>query len=109
MKVQLGGPMTQARLYYADKALSAAFYDTVTAADVRLAGDIDLYAGLAPDRGSVLELGSGTGRIALGLVERGFSVTGIEIAPSMLGQALAKRDELDPAAARRLDFRRGDM
>ena len=101
--------MTQARPYYADKGLSAAFYDTVTAADARLAGDIDLYAGLMPPGGSVLELGAGTGRIALALAERGYSVVGVEIAPAMLAQAEAKRAELAPAVAARVELRRGDL
>lgn len=101
--------MTQARPYYAEKGLSAAFYDTVTAADVRLAGDVDIYAGLLPQRANVLELGSGTGRLAFALAERGHSVTGLEIAPAMLAQAQAKRAELEPEAQRRVEFRRGDM
>jgi SAM-dependent methyltransferase len=101
--------MTQTRPYYGDKGMSAAFYDTVTAADMRLAGDIDLYADLVPAGGSVLELGSGTGRIAFGLAERGHTVTGVEIAPAMLAQATAKQAELEPGVARRVTFRRGDM
>ena len=101
--------MTQARPYYADKALSAAFYDTVTAADVRLLGDIDVYAALIGAGGSVLELGAGTGRIAFALAELGHPVTGVEIAPTMLSQALAKRTDLDLEVQRRLDLRRGDM
>jgi hypothetical protein len=62
--------MSQTRPYYADKGMSAAFYDTVTAADVRLAGDVDIYADLIPANGSVLELGAGTGRIAFALAMR---------------------------------------
>lgn len=101
--------MTQARPYYADKGLSAPFYDTVTAADVRLHGDIDFYASLLRPDSAVLELGVGTGRIALALAERGHAVTGIDIAPAMLAQASAKREELSPEGARRVEFRRGDM
>ena len=101
--------MTTIRPYYAEKGLSAAFYDTVTAADVRLIGDLEIYAGLLEPPASVLELGSGTGRLALALAARGFSVTGIEIAPAMLAQAQAKRGELDPETQRRVEFRRGDM
>ncbi|MDB5423728.1 MAG: hypothetical protein JWQ29_1144 [Phenylobacterium sp.] len=101
--------MPQARPYYADKGLSAAFYDAVTGADARLAGDIDIYAKLAPSGGSVLELGAGTGRVAFALAGRGFHVTGVEIAPSMLAQAQAKRAALDPEVAARVTLRRGDM
>jgi len=101
--------MAQVRPYYAEKGLSAAFYDTVTAADARLAGDVDIYAELIPPGGSVLELGCGTGRLSFALAERGYSVLGIDIAPAMLAQANAKRAELDPAVARRVAFKRGDM
>jgi SAM-dependent methyltransferase len=95
--------------YYARKGLSAVFYDMVTAADTRLAGDIDLYAGLAPAGGSVLELGAGTGRIAFGLAERGLSVLGVEIAPVMLARAVAKRAQLAADVAPRVELRLGDM
>jgi SAM-dependent methyltransferase len=101
--------MTAARPYYAEKGLSAAFYDTVTAADARLQGDVGIYAELAPPGGAVLELGVGTGRIAIALAERGLSVVGVDIAPAMLAQAAAKQAELDPAVARRVELRRGDM
>jgi SAM-dependent methyltransferase len=95
--------------YYADKALSAAFYDTVTAADDRLQGDLDIYASLAPPGGAILELGAGTGRLTLALAERGFAVTGIDIAPAMLAQAATKRAEAPPEVARRIELKRGDM
>ena len=101
--------MAQARAYYADKGLSAAFYDTVTAADVRLAGDVEIYAGLAAAGGAVLELGAGTGRVALALGERGFSVTGVEIAPAMLAQAVARRSAAPENVAARVTLLRGDM
>ena len=101
--------MAPTRPYYAERGLSAAFYDTVTAADARLSGDLDIYAGLAPAGGTILELGSGTGRLAIALAEAGFSVTGIEIAPAMLAQATAKQAELPPDLARRIVFKRGDM
>jgi SAM-dependent methyltransferase len=97
------------RPYYAEKGLSAAFYDTVTAADTRLEGDLDAYARLAPEGGSILELGVGTGRLAFALAERGFNVTGVDIAPAMLAQATAKQADLPPAVARRVELKRGDM
>jgi SAM-dependent methyltransferase len=101
--------LVQSRPYYADKGLSAAFYDAVTAADARLAGDIAIYAGLAPAGGAVLELGAGTGRIAFALAEQGHPVTGVEIAPAMLDQALGKRAALPAAIAQRVELIRGDM
>lgn len=101
--------MSGPRPYYAEKGLSAAFYDTVTAADVRLEGDVDVYARLAPARGAILELGVGTGRLTFALAEMGFSVTGIDNAPAMLAQAVAKLAELPSQVAGRVDLNRGDM
>jgi SAM-dependent methyltransferase len=99
----------ETRPYYAEKGLSAAFYDLTTAADRGLDGDIDLYAGLAPASGSVLELGAGTGRVSLALAERGFQVLGVDLAPSMLAQAEAKLALAPDEIRGRVRFRRGDM
>jgi SAM-dependent methyltransferase len=101
--------VARTRPYYAGGGLSAAYYDSVTAADPRLAGDVELYAGLAPPGGAVLELGAGSGRVAAALAERGFRVTGVEIAPAMLAQARTRRAGLAPEAAERLELRQGDM
>ncbi len=101
--------MSNIRPYYAADGASAAHYDLITRADRSLDGDIDLYAGLAPPGGSVLELGTGTGRIAIPLAERGFTVTGLDIAPSMLAQAEARHAELPAEVAARLRFVRGDL
>jgi SAM-dependent methyltransferase len=101
--------MAQSRPYYADQSLSAAHYDLITAADARLAGDVEIYAGLIPPDGAVLELGAGTGRVTAALAERGFKVLGVDIAPAMLRQAETRRAGLAPDVAARLAFQRGDM
>ena len=101
--------MPRVRPYYAAGSLSAAFYEVVTAADTRLAGDVEIYAGLAPPGGSVLELGAGAGRLAFALAERGLRVTGVDLSPAMLEQARARLDRAPPDIAGRLEFRRGDM
>lgn len=101
--------MVQARPYYSDNSLSAAFYDVVTATDARLAGDIDIYAGLVPAGGSVLELGAGAGRVSFALAERGHSVVGVDISPAMLAKGEARLAQAPPEIAARLAFRRGDM
>jgi SAM-dependent methyltransferase len=101
--------MAEVRSYYSDKGLSAAFYDLTTAADRSLDGDIDLYAGLAPAGGSVLELGAGTGRVSLALAERGLQVLGLDLAPTMLAQAEAKLAQVAPEVRGRVRLRRGDM
>lgn len=101
--------MSSPRPYYAERGLSARYYDLLTSHDVSLEGDVDLYAALAPAGGSVLELGAGTGRVAIALAERGFDVDGIDLAPAMLSQAEAKRAKATDEVARRLSFRRADM
>jgi SAM-dependent methyltransferase len=101
--------MAKAKPYYAPGSLSAAHYDAVTAADDRLSGDIDLYAGLAPEGGAILELGAGSGRLTIELALRGFDVTGVDIAPTMLAQAEARRGTLPAEAAARCRLVRGDM
>lgn len=101
--------MTRARPYYAGQSLSAAFYEVITAADGQLAGDVELYAALAPAGASVLELGAGTGRVAVALAERGCRVTGVDLAPAMLAQARARQAALPAEIAERLEFRQGDM
>ena len=50
---------------------------------------VDLLAGLA-DGGSALELGIGTGRIALPLSQRGVSLHGIDLSTAMVAQLRAK-------------------
>jgi SAM-dependent methyltransferase len=101
--------MAQPRPYYAPGALSAVFYDVVTGADRQLAGDIEVYAGLAPPGGSVLELGAGSGRITFALAERGFRVVGLDIAHAMLDQAEARRDMAPPEVAGRVELKLRDM
>jgi ubiquinone/menaquinone biosynthesis C-methylase UbiE len=50
--------------------------------------------GEIPPGGSVIEIGIGTGRIALPLLARGVHMTGVDIAPRMLEQLQAKYDAL---------------
>lgn len=101
--------MPEVRPYYSDKGLTATFYDLTTALDPTLAGDIEIYRGLVPPGGSVLELGVGTGRVAFALAAGGLTVTGVDLAPTMLVQARAKLAMADPLVAARLRFLQGDM
>lgn len=101
--------MAAVKSYYAPGSLSAAFYDVVTAADARLAGDVEVYGGLAGPGAAVLELGTGSGRVAAALAERGFAVTGVDIARPMLEQAQARRAALAADAAGRIELKLGDM
>ena len=64
-------------------------------------------AGPAPSR--ILELATGTGRVALALARLGHDVTGLDISDGMLARARAKRATLDPETAARVTFTHGDM
>ena len=63
---------------------------------------VDFLAGLAGD-GRALELGVGTGRIALPLAERGVDVHGIDLSSAMLARLRAK------PGADRIGLTRGDF
>lgn len=71
--------------------------------------DLGFYTGLADEvGGSVLELGVGTGRVALPLARAGHDVTGIDTSPEML-QELATGVSREPAEVqRRIRWRLGD-
>lgn len=101
--------MAKAKPYYAPGGLSVAYYDLLTDADARLRGDEDVYAGLAPADGSILELGAGTGRLTAGFAARGLTVTGVDIAAPMLERAQARVAALPPDVRERIELRRGDM
>ncbi len=76
---------------------SARLYDLD---DGRLKDDIPLYLGFARKTGGpVLELGVGTGRIALPLARAGFQVTGLDISFPMLDKA-RERVEAEDLTAR---------
>ncbi|MCZ2108676.1 MAG: class I SAM-dependent methyltransferase [Dehalococcoidia bacterium] len=74
-------------LYAAD----ATFYDAIHAG---LRDDIGLWLSFAgrTDR-PVLEVGCGTGRIAIELAKAGHTVVGIDASPAMLGQARRKAED----------------
>ena len=101
--------MVKARPYYAQGAASARYYDLVASADRSISDDVTLYGNMTPEGGSILELGSGTGRGASALAGQGFRVLGVEIAPSMLAQAQAARDLAPEAVRDRLRYVQGDM
>ena len=55
---------------------------------------IEFYMALAAQHpGPVLELGAGTGRIAIPLAKRGFSVTAVELSHTMLETGKEKAEE----------------
>jgi SAM-dependent methyltransferase len=73
------------------------------------AGDIAFYVTCAKRFGSdVLELGVGTGRVALPLAEAGCTVTGLDLSGAMLDVARDKTKRLAPEVSGRLTFMAGD-
>jgi len=77
------------------------FYDDFTE-------DIEMYLGFAKrTSGSILEIGSGTGRVALALAEEGHTVVGLELSEAMRAVAQRKADRAQ--LTDRVEFIAGDM
>jgi|SRR5688572_26062256 len=73
-------------------------------------GDIDFYRACAHRFGkSALELGVGTGRVAIPLTQDGCTITGLDLAPAMLDLAAQRIATLLPEAAARIDLVQGNM
>ena len=73
-------------------------------------GDVEFYRILAEDTGeTVLELGSGTGRVSWALAEAGIEVVGLDVQDAMLMAAEARRWKMPPAVQDRVSFDLGDM
>lgn len=73
-------------------------------------GDRDLWLALAArEDGPVLELMTGSGRLAVPLAEGGHSVTGVDWDPAMLARGRRRADAAGPAAARRMLFVEADV
>jgi SAM-dependent methyltransferase len=67
-------------------------------------GEADLVAAVVPPGSTILELGSGAGRVTSKLVERGYVVTAVDDSPQMLEHVRAS--ELVCAKIESLDLRR---
>lgn len=87
---------------YADAEL-AALYDLDCGG---YSEDLDMYAQFAARGERSLELGVGSGRVALHLARLGHSVTGIDASPAMLSRLEAR---LDGATRQRLTLADADM
>ena len=74
---------------------AASFYDdTRGLSDATMAALTDqLATGLGPAE-TVLEIGVGTGRVAVPLSKRGYSMTGIDVSKEMLAALEAKRSRV---------------
>ena len=72
--------------------------------------DVRFYRDLATESGGpVLELGVGTGRVALAIAKAGIDVVGVEPMAPMLEQAHQRLERLPHAARDRVELRRGDL
>ena len=104
--------MTGAPGFYETDGLNVETYDARHGdlSHTPVAGDVDFFVELAREHGGpVLELASGTGRVALALAAAGSTVTGLELSPAMLRRAQANRDGLAAEVRERATFVRGDM
>jgi len=99
---------TDSNTFYAG-GLAVRSYD-LFAVSPATAGDIAFYVNCAKRFGEdVLELGAGTGRVAIPLVEAGCTVTGLDLSNAMLDVARRKAASLSPATAARIALVQGDM
>lgn len=72
--------------------------------------DVRFYTDLAVESGGpVLELGVGTGRVALAIAKAGIDVVGIEPMAPMLEQARQRSDRMSRTARDRIELRQGDL
>lgn len=97
------------RSYYSD-TLSVRFYDLVTTTDPSVRGDVNFYANcLHSPAERVLEIGCGTGRVAIILAARGHFVIGIDNSEPMLERARMKCRKLSPNVLKNVQFLKYDM
>lgn len=95
------------RAHYQD----GAYYDQ---AYRRRREDVDFYvaeasAAVAKNGGAVLELGAGTGRVAIEMARAGVDVVCVDLVPAMLERAAARVAKEPRAVRERLTFKQGDM
>lgn len=71
--------------------------------------DVAFYVDLAVRSGGpVLEIGCGTGRIAVPMAQAGVEVVGVDLSPAMLARALSRAAATEGAAGS-IEFVQGDM
>jgi ubiquinone/menaquinone biosynthesis C-methylase UbiE len=97
------------RSFYDGTSLHIRIYDSIHHSDRPvLRGDIAFYRDLAQRaNGDVLEIGVGTGRVAVELAKAGLRVTGLDLSAAML--AIAAEKAAASGVADRLRLERSDM
>jgi SAM-dependent methyltransferase len=95
------------REFYSENGINAEIYDART---VGFPGEIDFYVRRAvASGGPVLEIASGTGRIAWPIARAGIHLTGIDLSRAMMAVAEAKRANEPAEVNARIRFVRADM
>lgn len=95
-----------------DHYVDAALYDYEyrrRRADVRFYRELARASTATGRARQVLELGCGSGRIALPLARAGVDVLGVDLSTTMLGRAVARIDRLPRAARARVQLIRADL
>jgi SAM-dependent methyltransferase len=97
-------------LFYSRPGLHVEIYDLQTADKWASLGDTAFYLEeVKTTGGPVLELGCGTGRVTIPMLDSGLEVHGLDFSAAMLEAAKRKRDALPDEAAKRLHLHLGDM
>jgi SAM-dependent methyltransferase len=82
-------------------------YDTLTSG---LEGDVDFYVGMAREaEPPVLELGGGTGRVAIPIARAGVGIVGLDRSPAMLAKARERSEGLPNVRWLESDMRDFDL
>jgi ubiquinone/menaquinone biosynthesis C-methylase UbiE len=98
------------RFYEDVNSIFVRAYDAFYIGSAPIAGDVAFYEQLAHETGGpALELGCGTGRIALALAEKGLDVTGVDISDGMLSVARRKLAGRPASVRDRLTLIKQDM
>lgn len=97
--------------FYGRPGLNVETYDVRNeTVGTSVAGDVEFYLDQARDSGGpVLELGAGTGRVAVPLAQAGFRVVALDASPAMRAELARRRAQLPPEVAARLQVVAGDM
>src|ERR1035437_331930 len=99
--------MAETRREPATAAALARLYDVDVLDDQ---GDLDLYLALAARTGGpILELGSGSGRLAVPLAEAGYEVTAVDLDGAMLDRLRARAQKAGADVADRLSVVEADL
>lgn len=96
--------------FYDHPSLHVEVYDALFVDGVPGGDDVAFFRRLALESGGpVLELGAGTGRVAIPIAAAGVEIVGLDRSRAMLAMANRKRAALPHEVRRRLRFVEGDM